>query len=135
MTTDVHDPQTRSYNMSRIRGKNTKPEVKLRSLLHRAGLRFRLHDSRLPGKPDIVLPRYKAAIFVNGCFWHGHDCRNTKPEQNKEFWAKKRERNLKRDQEVTEILTRKGWKVVRIWECEIAKSGYLSNLSHILFPQ
>lgn len=79
-----------------------------------------------------VFPKLKTVIFADGCFWHGHDCRNTRPEQNKEYWTKKRERNIRRDQEVTETLTKKGWNVVRIWECEIKKEHSQSKLLHIL---
>jgi DNA mismatch endonuclease (patch repair protein) len=86
----------------------------------------------LTGKPDFVFPKLKTVIFADGCFWHGHDCRNTRPEQNREYWTKKRERNVRRDQEVTEILTRRGWNVVRIWECEIKKGGFEVKFPPIL---
>lgn len=121
MSADVHTPETRSYNMSRIRGKNTKPEVKLRSLLHRAGLRFRIHDSRLPGKPDIVLPRYKAAIFVNGCFWHRHEgCKYcTFPKARKDFWDRKFADTVERDRVKQKQLREAGWDVFVVWECEL----------------
>ena len=118
---DVHSPATRSFNMSRIRGKNTKPEVLLRSLLHRAGLRFRLHVADMPGKPDIVLPRYKAAVFVNGCYWHRHQgCRYcTTPATNADFWNKKFEGNVSRDANKQKQLQEAGWRVFVIWECEL----------------
>lgn len=121
MPIDVHDPQTRSYNMSRIRGKDTKPEVKLRSLLHRAGFRFRIHDGRLPGKPDIVLPRYRSVIFVNGCFWHRHEgCRYcTTPATRREFWDKKFFDTVQRDQVKKKQLEEAGWDVFIVWECEL----------------
>jgi DNA mismatch endonuclease (patch repair protein) len=121
MTKDVHDPETRSYNMSRIRGKDTKPEVKLRSLLHKAGFRFRIHDSRLPGKPDIVLPRYKSVIFVNGCFWHRHEgCRYcTTPATRKDFWDKKFSGTVERDRVKKQQLEETGWDVFIVWECEL----------------
>lgn len=124
MGTDVHSPQTRSYNMSRIRGKDTKPEVKLRSLLHGKGYRFRLHDPRLPGKPDIVLPKYKTAIFVNGCFWHRHEgCRYcSTPRTREEFWKKKFSETVLRDKKKTEQLEESGCKPLTIWECEIQKN-------------
>lgn len=115
--------EERSRNMSRITGKNTKPEILLRSLLHRQGFRFRLHDEQLPGKPDIVLPRYRTVIFVNGCFWHRH--KNCKfaytPKSRKEFWLKKFERTVKRDQEKQEALINMGWQVIVAWECELNK--------------
>ena len=87
---DVHTPEQRSYNMSRIHSKNTKPEELVRKFLFSQGFRYRKNDAKLPGKPDIVLPKYKAVIFVNGCFWHGHDCRNTRPADNQEYWQKKK---------------------------------------------
>ena len=121
MTTDVHDPQTRSYNMSRIRGKDTKPEVKVRSLLHQAGLRFRIHKADLPGKPDIVLPKYKAVVFVNGCFWHRHEgCRYcTTPKTRADFWDKKFSGTIERDRVKSEHLKQAGWRVFVVWECEL----------------
>jgi DNA mismatch endonuclease, patch repair protein len=119
--TDVHNPETRSYNMSRIRGKDTKPEVKLRSLLHRAGFRFRIHDSNLPGKPDIVLPRYRSVVFVNGCFWHRHEgCKYcTTPATRKDFWDKKFSGTVQRDQVKQQQLESAGWDVFIIWECDL----------------
>ena len=113
--------------MSQIKGKDTKPELALRSLLHRAGLRFRIHDQRLPGKPDIVLPRYKTAIFVNGCFWHRHEgCKYAyKPKTRAEFWEAKFVRTVERDWEKTEALKEKGWYVFTAWECELKKSPNL----------
>ena len=121
MGTDVHSPEVRSYNMSRIRGKNTKPEMKLRSLLHRAGFRFRVHDSNLPGTPDIVLPRYKSAIFVNGCFWHRHEgCKYcAMPKTRKDFWEKKFSDTVKRDRAKHKQLQEAGWDVLVVWECEL----------------
>lgn len=125
MTTDVHDPQTRSYNMSRIQGRNTKPEVRLRSMLHQAGLRFRIHRADLPGKPDIVLPRYKAVVFVNGCFWHRHEgcpyC--TTPKTRLEFWNKKFSDTVKRDRIKREQLEHAGWRVFIVWECELRRDA------------
>mgnify|MGYP002399791076 CR=1 FL=1 len=121
MMTDVHSPETRSYNMSRIRGKHTKPEMLLRSLLHRAGFRFRIHDARLPGRPDIVLPRYKSVIFVNGCFWHRHEgCKyTTTPKTRKEFWELKFSDTVKRDHTKQNQLQKLGWDVFVVWECEL----------------
>jgi DNA mismatch endonuclease, patch repair protein len=133
MGTDVHSPETRSYNMSRIRGKDTKPEVKLRSLLHGEGYRFRLHDSRLPGKPDIVLPKYRTAIFVNGCFWHRHEgCRYcSTPRTREEFWKKKFSETVLRDKKKAEQLEESGWKALTIWECEL-KDEPQSVLSRLI---
>lgn len=107
--------------MSRIRGKNTKPELLLRSLLHRAGLRFRLHVPGLPGKPDIVLPKYRIVIFVHGCFWHRHEgCSNaTMPKTRPQFWQEKFRRTVKRDQEKQAQLEDAGWTVLTVWECEL----------------
>lgn len=125
MSPDVHDRKTRSYNMSRIRGKNTKPEVRLRSMLHRAGFRFRVHDNRLPGKPDIVLPKYKSVIFVNGCFWHRHEgCRYcTTPATRREFWEKKFSGTVQRDRDKKQQLEAAGWDVFIVWECELKRDS------------
>ena len=119
---DRISPEHRSWNMSRIRGKNTKPEMILRSLLHRAGFRYRLHDKRLPGKPDLVLPKHKTAIFVNGCYWHRHEgCpRATTPKTNTAFWTKKFEETVERDARKKSELIESGWRVVTVWECELA---------------
>ena len=117
----VFTPAQRSNCMSRIRGKNTKPEILVRKELHARGFRFRLHNKKLPGSPDVVLPKYGVAIMVNGCFWHGHKgCRYaTKPKSNVEFWEAKIARNRHRD-EVTEAhLHALGWHVITIWECEL----------------
>ena len=107
--------------MSRIRGKDTKPEIRVRKGLHRRGFRFRLQDRRLPGRPDITLPKYGVAIMVNGCFWHGHKgCRYaTKPRTNPEFWEMKIERNRHRDEVTTAHLEALGWTVITVWECEL----------------
>jgi DNA mismatch endonuclease (patch repair protein) len=114
----------RSWNMSRIRSGNTRPEKVVRSLLHSMGYRYRLHRKDLPGKPDIVLPRYKTAIFVHGCFWHRHQgCKNaTMPKTNAEFWKKKLSENVERGSKKQADIERLGWNVVTIWECETEKS-------------
>lgn len=108
--------------MSRIRGKNTKPEVLLRSLLHRRGFRFRLHTPSLPGRPDIVLPKYRTAIFVHGCFWHRHEgCSNTTmPKTRTGFWAEKFRRTVERDARKKAELEALGWQVLTVWECELS---------------
>ena len=110
--------------MSHIRSKDTKPEKRLRSLLHRLGFRFRLHRKDLPGTPDIVLPKYRTVIFVHGCFWHQHPgCKKaTLPRSNVEFWKNKLEKNIERDKEVEKKLIETGWNVIVIWECEIKKT-------------
>lgn len=118
---DRFTPEQRSSVMSNILAKDTKPEVKVRSTLHRLGYRFRLHGSSLPGKPDIVLKRYKTVIFVHGCFWHRHDCKkgSSLPKTNALFWKEKLNRNRERDQETRILLERLGWRVVVVWECQV----------------
>jgi DNA mismatch endonuclease (patch repair protein) len=110
----------RSWNMARIRSHNTKPEIAVRRVLHRAGYRFRYSARRLPGNPDVVLPRWKTVVFVHGCFWHQHrgciDC--SKPATNTNYWLPKLARNVDRDRTVTRLLRRAGWEVVVVWECE-----------------
>ena len=118
--TDIVDSATRSRMMSGIRGKNTKPEHQIRSLLHRNGFRFRLHVKDLPGKPDVVLPRYQAVIFVHGCFWHGHDCHLFRlPGSRTEFWETKIARNQANDCLAAERLSETGWRVATVWECSL----------------
>ena len=121
---DVHTPEQRSYNMSRIRGKNTKPEELVRKYLFSQGFRYRKNDARLPGKPDIVLPKYKTVIFVNGCFWHAHEgCRYfVWPKNNADFWKKKIGSNIQRDNRNYQLLEQQGWKIIVIWECELKKN-------------
>ena len=118
---DKLTPSQRSHCMSRIRGKNTKPEILVRKGLHARGFRFRLHNKSLPGSPDIVLPKYGVAIMVNGCFWHGHKgCRYaTKPKSNVEFWEAKIARNRHRDEVTDAHLEALGWHVITVWECEL----------------
>src|ERR1044071_886761 len=118
---DVHSKATRSYNMSRIKGKNTKPEMLVRKFLHAQGFRYKLHDKTLPGKPDIVLPKYKTVIFVHGCFWHGHEgCRYfVVPKTRTEWWMEKIRKNISNDALKQEALRKAGWKVIQIWECEL----------------
>lgn len=118
---DVHDKKTRSYNMSRIKGKNTKPEEIVRKYLFSKGFRYRKNDKKLPGTPDIVLPKYKTVIFVNGCFWHGHkDCRYfVVPKTNTDFWLNKINTNIERDKHKQEALKELGWNVIVVWECEL----------------
>lgn len=120
---DVHDKETRSYNMSCIKGKNTRPEEIVRKYLFSQGFRYRKNDKRLPGTPDIVLPKYKTVIFVNGCFWHGHDgCRYfVIPKTNTEFWTKKIETNRNRDIRKINDIQILGWKVIVVWECQLKK--------------
>ncbi|MFN3351470.1 very short patch repair endonuclease [Pseudorhodoplanes sp.] len=106
--------------MSGIRAKNTRPELSIRKALHRRGFRYRLHSPSVPGKPDIVFPAYKAAVFVHGCFWHGHDCRFFRlPGTRREFWSAKIERNRSRDAEVAAALKKAGWRRLVVWECTL----------------
>lgn len=123
---DVHDKQTRSRNMAAIRSKNTKPEVTLRSALHRAGVRFRI-NSKLPGKPDLALRRFNAVIFVHGCFWHMHGCaRSRQPGgENADYWTQKLARNVERDAEVVQALSDMGWRQLTVWECALVGKGKL----------
>ena len=120
---DIWSKQKRSEVMSKIRGKNTKPEMILRSSLFKHGFRFRIHKNDLPGKPDIVLAKYKTIIFVHGCFWHYHkNCKEGRlPSSNSKFWKNKLQRNIERDNANIKTLEEKMWKVVVIWECEIEK--------------
>jgi len=119
--TDVFSKVKRSEIMRKIKGANTVPEMLVRSMIHRMGYRFRLHSKELPGRPDIVLPKHRKVIFVNGCFWHRHyRCnRATLPDTNKTFWEKKIDRNVERDKEVRKKLRAQGWKVLTIWQCQI----------------
>lgn len=131
---DVHDKETRSYNMSCIKGKNTKPEEIVRKYLFSKGLRYRKNDKKLPGTPDIVLPKYKTVIFVNGCFWHGHEgcCYFVVPKTNTEFWVNKIGTNKQRDnREINELRTL-GWKVIVVWECQLKKNCRDITLLQIL---
>jgi len=122
-----------SYRMSRITGKNTNPERYVRSLLHKNGFRFSLHKKDLPGKPDIVLKKYKTVINVNGCFWHHHNCGSYKiPKNNRKFWLNKFKKNKKRDRINSLKLNRLGWKVYKIWECQLT-TKHLDKLQKKLF--
>lgn len=118
---DVHDKKTRSYNMSQIKGKDTKPEMIVRKHLHSKGYRYRLHVKDLPGKPDIVLPKYRTVIFVHGCFWHGHEgCRYFKiPGTRTEWWREKINKTVTNDEENIHKLTERGWNVYIVWECQL----------------
>ena len=118
---DVHSTTVRSFNMSRIKGKNTKPEMLVRRFLHAQGFRYRLHDKKLPGKPDIVLPKYKTVIFVHGCFWHGHEhCKYyVVPKTRTEWWLEKINGNKANDAKVVKALKKDGWKIIEVWECQL----------------
>ena len=118
--TDIVDPATRSRMMSGIRSENTKPEMLLRRALHKNGFRYRLHDSRIPGKPDLVFPKYHAVLFVHGCFWHGHNCPLFRmPETRNEFWKDKIRKNRERDTVVRKKIEEIGWRLGIVWECAL----------------
>jgi len=121
--------ERRSWNMSRVKGQNTAPELKVRSVLHRLGFRFSLRRRDLPGRPDIVLPKYRAAIFVHGCFWHRHEnCRKSAlPKTRQEFWLTKLSENVERDKRNVIALEQLGWKVLTVWECEVGDESALSE--------
>ncbi|MEP4151084.1 MAG: very short patch repair endonuclease [Lentilitoribacter sp.] len=129
---DIVSPKKRSSMMAGIGSKNTKPEIKLRKALHGAGFRYRLHIKSLPGKPDLVFPKYKAVIFVNGCFWHGHDCRLFKwPKTRSNFWRHKIEGNIARDKRTREELLAIGWRVMTIWECTLKGRDKIPQLQYV----
>lgn len=132
---DVHSKEVRSYNMSRIKGKNTKPEILVRKYLFANGFRFRINYNKLPGKPDIVLPKYKTIIFVNGCFWHGHEqCKYfIIPKTKTEWWTNKINNTKMNDKKVITLLKNIGWNIITIWECELKKQKIdytLTNLAN-----
>lgn len=126
---DIVDTKRRSWMMSRIKGVNTRPEVAVRKVLHSMGLRYRLHRTDLPGKPDIVLPKHKTVVFVHGCFWHRHKPCNdaTLPKSNTEFWEKKFAANVERDLRAQHQLAELGWRIVIVWECELNNREALSR--------
>ncbi len=126
---DKVSPEQRSRNMSRVKGRDTKPEKIIRSLLYSMGYRFRLHRRDLPGKPDIVLPKHKKAVFIHGCFWHGHEgCpRAARPTTNTEFWNKKIDSNIKRDAAAQKELPALGWAYLIVWQCEMRDHAALEN--------
>ena len=120
-------PEQRARNMSRIRGKDTKPELVIRRLLHAMGFRYRLHRRDLPGSPDIVLPKHRLAVFVHGCFWHGHQCHLFRwPATREEFWRAKIARNVERDAEAIAALHAAGWRTLVVWECAVKGAGRLA---------
>ena len=126
---DNHSKEVRSMNMSHIRSKNSKPEEQVRKYLFSRGLRYRKNVKKLPGCPDIVLTKYKTVVFVNGCFWHHHDCgRFVWPSSNVEYWHNKINRNVERDAQNTVLLSEQGWKVLTIWECQLKKKVAEENL-------
>ncbi|HMS67507.1 MAG TPA: very short patch repair endonuclease [Saprospiraceae bacterium] len=133
--TDVHNNSTRSYNMSRIKAKDTKPEMLVRKYLHAEGLRYRLHNTKLPGKPDLTFSKYHMVIFVNGCFWHGHqECKYfVLPKTRTDWWKEKIEETKIRDQKTLDDLKVLGWNSLTIWECELKPMKRNTTLNNILF--
>jgi DNA mismatch endonuclease, patch repair protein len=131
---DVHTKEQRSYNMSRIRSKDTKPEMLVRRFLHANGFRYKLHDKTFPGKPDIVLPKYKTVIFVHGCFWHGHKgCRYfVIPKTRTKWWLDKINSNIANDLKVQKSLKKENWKIIKLWECELKKEKINKSLDKLL---
>lgn len=131
---DIHSKEVRSYNMSQVKGKDTKPELLVRKFLFANGLRYRLYAKKLPGKPDIVLSKYKTVIFIHGCFWHGHsNCKYAKlPKTRTEWWSEKIEKNKERDKKNIEQLKNTGWKVLVIYGCELKKENQEQTLNNIL---
>jgi len=131
---DVHSSDTRSYNMSRIKGKDTKPEMLVRKFLHANSYRYRLHDRKLPGKPDIVLRKYNTLIFIHGCFWHGHtNCKYyVVPKTRTEWWLNKINGNIANDTKAVTTLKKEGWKVILIWECGLKPAKLEKTLTALL---
>lgn len=131
---DVHNTATRRYNMSRIKGKDTKPEMVVRKYLHGLGYRYKLHDKTLPGKPDLVLPKYKTVILIHGCFWHGHnDCKYyVVPKTKTEWWLNKINGNKANDAKAISALQLLGWKVLQVWECELKPAKLETTLTALV---
>lgn len=130
---DVFDKEKRSEIMSKVRSKKNKStELKLIQIFKENNIHGWRRNYNVKGHPDFVFLEKRIAVFVDGCFWHGHDCRNTRPKDNQEYWTKKRERNMKHDREITEYFENKGWIVIRIWECELKKEKYMSKLEVLL---
>jgi len=131
---DVHSKAIRSYNMSKIKAKDTKPEMLVRRFLHKNGFRYRIHVKDLPGKPDIVLPKYKTVILIHGCFWHGHEGCNyfVIPKTRTDWWLKKINKNKAKDDLNKQLLVAKGWNVIEIWECDLKKSVVECTLNLLL---
>ena len=129
---DNHTPEVRSKNMSHIRSTNTTPEEKVRKYLFRQGFRYRKNVRKMPGCPDIVLPKYRTVIFINGCFWHKHDCpRFVWPTTNSEYWIPKIEKNVARDKQNQELLKGLGWNVLIVWECQLKKKTFEATMNQL----
>ncbi|WP_338041703.1 very short patch repair endonuclease [Methanosarcina barkeri] len=134
---DIYSREKRSKIMSKIRGKETKPEILVRKFLFSEGFRYRINDERYPGKPDIVLPKYNTVVFIHGCFWHGHEgCKASKlPKTNSEFWEKKISDNVTRDRKNIKILISDGWNVIIVWQCEIKSKSKREERLKLLVKQ
>jgi DNA mismatch endonuclease, patch repair protein len=134
MVVDVHSKEVRSYNMSRIRNKDTKPEIIVRKFLFSRGLRYRLHRKDLPGKPDLVFPKFKKVVFIHGCFWHGHKgCKYFIPPKTRpEWWLEKINGNIKRDSSNILQLKKQGWKVIIVWECRLKSDKRYKTLESLV---
>lgn len=132
--TDVHNTAQRRFNMQQIKSKNTKPEMLVRKFLHASGYRYKLHDKKLLGKPDIVLPKYKTVIFVHGCFWHGHtNCKYfVVPKTRTKWWTDKINRNKANDEKAIKALRKDGWKIINVWECKLKPAKVEKTLAGIL---
>jgi DNA mismatch endonuclease (patch repair protein) len=130
---DTHSKEVRSYNMSQIKSKDTKPEMLVRKFLHANGFRYKLHVKNMPGKPDIVLPKYKTVVFVHGCFWHGHDgCSHfVMPNSKIEYWSNKISRNKNNANKAEMLLSEDGWRVIIIWECKLKKGNLDVTLKNL----
>lgn len=131
---DVHSKEIRSYNMSKIRSENTKPEIKVRKYLFSKGFRYRKNDKRYPGKPDIVLPKYNTMVFINGCFWHMQiGCSDfSLPKTNTDFWKKKLENNKRRDENVVQQLQKMNWNVIVLWQCELKGENFDNTMEKLV---
>ena len=130
---DNHSPEIRSFNMSQIKSKNTRPEELVRKYLFNHGFRYRKNVKSLPGCPDIVLPKYKTVIFVNGCFWHMHSCKRFKtPSSNKDYWIPKLQPNVERDQDNKDKLSKMKWNVITVWECELKKGTFQETMEKLI---
>ena len=131
---DVHTTAQRRFNMQQIKGKDTKPEMQVRTFLHAHGYRYRLHDKKLPGKPDIALRKYNTLIFIHGCFWHGHtNCKYyTVPKTRTEWWLNKINGNIANDKKAMAALKKEGWKIITIWECQLKPAKVVNTLNALL---
>ena len=131
---DVHNKEQRRFNMQQIKGKNTKPEMLVRKFLHANGYRYKLHDKNLPGRPDMVLPKYQTVIFVHGCFWHGHtNCKYfVVPKTNTQWWTDKINHNKANDEKAVKALKKDGWKVIVVWECKLKPAKLEKTLAGLL---